>query len=205
MDTQATGGICGTVAGRPTPWRIVRIWAAALVPGTRRSSRDGAAATATAPHSQTLRQNLLCLVVMELAAAVPISSMLPPAVRVAHAVLEAVLILAGLGTVAALARAPHEVRGDALVLRTGFLGEVQLPREAVRSVGSTVRTVPGCGPRPVPGEPNAVACSVDGNVNVVLRLAPPVHLDLGPVGRVAAETLYTSAESATALRAALAS
>ncbi|MEU3778486.1 hypothetical protein AB0F11_35855 [Streptomyces sp. NPDC032472] len=200
MDT-AAGGICGTVAGRPTPWRIVRIWAAALVPRARRSGRDGA--SATAPHSQTLRQSLLCLVVMELAAAVPISSMLPPAVRVAHAVLEAVLILAGLGAAAALARSPHEVRADALVLRTGFLGEVQIPREAVRSVGATVRTVRGCGPRPVSGEPNAVACSVDGNVNAVLRLWPPVHLDLGPAGRVAAETLYTSAESATALRAAL--
>ncbi|MEU2391806.1 hypothetical protein [Streptomyces sp. NPDC007369] len=189
----------GVVTARPGRGRNLRIWGAALVPGSRARSRG-----AVVPHSAGLRQILPALVVTELVAAFAVSSMLPPAVRWVHAVFEAVLVLAGLGATAALFRSPHEVRERHLVLRTGFFGEVSVPRSAVRSAGPALRTVPGRGPRPVPGEPTAVACSAEPAVDVMLHLRPPVLLDLGPAGGVvAASTLYTSAESAAAFRAAL--
>ncbi|KUM67228.1 hypothetical protein AQI70_36435 [Streptomyces curacoi] len=154
-------------------------------------------------HSAGLRQLVLPLVVMEIVMAFVLSSMLPPAARPAHAGLEALLVLAGLGLVAATLRHPHEVNAQRVVLRTGFLGDVTLPRSAVRSASSVVRTVPGRGPRPVPGEPGAVACSVDSSLNAVLHLDPPVRLDLGAAGLVDAVSVYASADSLPALSAAL--
>ncbi|MFK0255069.1 hypothetical protein [Streptomyces sp. NPDC090445] len=193
------GVVPGRVTARPGNGRILRIWGAALVPGGRARSCG-----AVVPHSAGLRQMLLGLVVMEPVTAVVVSSMLPPAVRFAHGVLEAVLVLAGLGAAAALVRAPHEVQEQHVVLRTGFFGEVSVPRSAVRSAGPALRTVPGRGPRPVPGDPAAVACSAEPAVDVVLHLRPPVRLDLGPAGGVVtASTLYTSAVSAAAFRSAL--
>ncbi len=197
-------GVFGAVTGRPTAGRVVRIWAAALVPPRARRAREGRTREGrTVPHSAALRQTLLALVVLELGAAAAVSSMLPGALRAAHLACEAVVILAGLGAAAALARAPHEVRQDSLVLRTGFFGDVSIPREAVRWVGPVVRTVAGRGVRPVPDEPGAVACSADGTVNVALHLRPPVRLDLGAAGVVTAEALYISADSPAALHAAL--
>ncbi|MFJ4861906.1 hypothetical protein [Streptomyces sp. NPDC088748] len=52
------------------------------------------------------------------------------------------------------------------------------------------------------GEPGAVACSVDGALNVAVHLDPPVRLDLGPAGTVDASTVYASADSRAALEQA---
>ncbi|WP_405526069.1 hypothetical protein OG592_01415 [Streptomyces avidinii] len=150
-----------------------------------------------------MRHVVLVLVAMEIVVAFLLSAMLPPAVRPLHAALELLLVLAGLGLVAALARHPHEVDEERVVLRTGFLGDVTLPRSSVISTSPVVRTVPGRGPRPVPGEPGAVACSVDSTLNVAVHLDPPVRLDLGPAGPVDASTVYASADSRAALAEAL--
>ncbi|MFD8142158.1 hypothetical protein [Streptomyces sp. NPDC059708] len=188
----------GRVTARPAAAAIVRLWAASLgrrlpprrpVPGIR--------------HSAATRQLVLVLAVTEVVTAFVISSMLPPALRAAHAVCELLMILAGLGLMASLLRHPHTVDDGHVVLRTGFLGEVALPRPAVRSAVPVVRTVGGRGPRPVPGEPGAVACSVEAAVNVALHLDPPVRLDLGRAGRVDATVVYTSADSPSALAAAI--
>ncbi|MFD8411602.1 hypothetical protein ACFV2Q_07520 [Streptomyces sp. NPDC059650] len=193
------GVVQGSVTQRPGRAGVLRIWGAALVPARR--ARPGGAGVA---HSAGLRQVLLALVVTELVLAFVVSSMLPPAVRGVHAALEAVLVLAGLGAAAALFRSPHEVRGPDLVLRTGFFGEVSVPRSAVRSAAPAVRTVPGRGPRRVPGEPAAVACSAEATLDVVLHLSPAVRLDLGPGGGVVtASVVYTSAVSAAAMRTVL--
>ncbi|MFJ7775933.1 hypothetical protein [Streptomyces yangpuensis] len=56
----------------------------------------------------------------------------------------------------------------------------------------------------MPGEPGAVACSVDGSLNAALRLDPPVRLDLGPAGTVDATTVYCAVDHPPALTAALA-
>ncbi|MFE7276538.1 hypothetical protein [Streptomyces sp. NPDC057623] len=194
----ATERVTGTVTAGPSWFGVVRVWAGSLaavlarrgpVPGLR--------------HSAGVRQLVLPLVAMEIVVAFPLSSMLPPAARPVHAAFEALLVLAGLGLVATVLRHPHEVDAERVSLRTGFLGEVTLPRPAVRSASSVVRTVAGRGPRPVPGEPGAVACSVGSSLNAALHLDPPVRLDLGAAGLVDAATLYASADSLPALSAAL--
>ncbi|MFD0722721.1 hypothetical protein [Streptomyces globosus] len=93
--------------------------------------------------------------------------------------------------------------GDRLVVRTGLYGEVSVPRAAVGSVGAALRSVPGRGPRPVPGDPAAVACSAEETVNVAVRLRWPVRLDLGDAGVVQAETLYADADCVPEFRAAV--
>lgn len=194
----ATERVPGSVTAGPTRFGVVGVWARSLtavlvrrgpVPGLR--------------HSAGVRQLVLPLVAMEIVVAFLLSSMLPPAARPVHAAFEALLVLAGLGLVAVVLRHPHEVDAERVVLRTGFLGEVTLPRSAVRSVSSVVRTVPGRGPRPVPGEPGALACSVGSSLNAALRLDPPVRLDLGTTGLVDAATVYLSADSLPDLSAAL--
>ncbi|MGN9758724.1 hypothetical protein [Streptomyces sp. SD31] len=150
-----------------------------------------------------MRHLVLPLVAMEVPPAFLLSSMLPPAARPAHAAFEALLVQAGLGLVAAVLRHPHEVDAERVVLRTGFLGDVTLPRSAVRSASAVVRTVPGRGALAVPGEPAAVACSLGSSLNAALYLDPPVRLDLGTAGLVDAATVYASADSLPALSAAL--
>ncbi|MEC4575927.1 hypothetical protein [Streptomyces virginiae] len=93
---------------------------------------------------------MLVLTATEIVVAALLSSMLPAVARPLHAAFELAVILAWLGLVAALARHPHQVDEDVVVLRTGFLGEVTLPRAAVRGATPVVRTVPGRGPRPAP-------------------------------------------------------
>ncbi|WP_158708517.1 hypothetical protein [Streptomyces sp. NRRL S-244] len=189
----------GDVTLRPGRTGIARVWGGALwaVLLRRRRPEPGLR------HSAELRQLVLVLAATEAVTAVLLSTMLPPVVRPVHAVLELLLILAGLGLVAAVVRHPHTVEAERVVLRTGFLGDVTLPRSSVRSVAPVVRTVPGRGPRGVPGEAGAVACSVGGSLNVALHLAPPVRLDLGAAGVVDAATVYASADSWTAFAAAL--
>lgn len=193
-----TGPATGAVTPRPTRSGILRIWARSLTAVVlRRPPAPGPR------HSAGTRQVVLVLAVTEVVVAFPLSSMLPPAVRPLHAVLELLLVLGGLGLVAALVRHPHEVDEERVVLRTGFLGDVTLPRPAVRSTSPVIRTVPGRGPRPVPGEPDAVACSVESALNVAVHLDPPVLLDLGPAGPVEAATVYVSVDSPPALAEAL--
>ncbi|MEU8436632.1 hypothetical protein AB0F18_27745 [Streptomyces sp. NPDC029216] len=188
----------GAVTARPSKAAIVRVWGGSLVRvPLRRRSVPGLR------HSAGTRQLVLVLAATEVVTAFAFSSMLPPAVRPVHALFELLVILAGLGLVASVRRYPHTVDDEHVVLRTAFLGEVTLPRRAVRSAAPAVRTVPGRGPRPVPGEPGAVACSLEASLNVVLRLDPPVRLDLGRHGCVDATTVYTSADSPSAFAAAL--
>ncbi|MFD5421080.1 hypothetical protein ACFWJT_24025 [Streptomyces sp. NPDC127069] len=188
----------GTVTARPSAAGIVRVWGASLV---RRPLRRGPGRGLR--HSASTRQLVLVMAVTEAVTAFVFSSLLPPAVRPVHAVCELFLILAGLGLVAALLRHPHTVDDEHVALRTGFLGELVLPRSAVRSAAQVVRTVPGRGPRVVPDEPGAVACSVEASVNVVLRLDPPVRLDLGRSGRLDVTTVYASADFPSELAAAI--
>ncbi|MFD0354189.1 hypothetical protein ACFVHW_10675 [Streptomyces sp. NPDC127110] len=194
----ATEWVTGTVTAGPGKAGSVRVWVRSLaevvvrrpaVPGVR--------------HSGGVRQLVLPLVAVEFVTSFLVSSMVPPPLRPAHAVLEALLIVGGLALVAALIRHPHQVDAERLVLRTGFLGEVVLPRSAVRSVSPVIRTVDGRGPRPVPGEPDAVACSVSDSLDVAVHLDPPVRLDLGAAGVVDARTVYASADFPAAFSAAL--
>ncbi|WP_042801671.1 hypothetical protein [Streptomyces sp. C] len=194
----ATEWVTGMVTAGPGKAGVARVWVRSLVEVVlRRPAVPGVR------HSAGVRQLVLPLVAIEIVTSFLVSSMIPPPLRPAHAALEVLLITGGLALVAALVRHPHQVDGERLVLRTGFLGEVTLPRSAVRSVAPVIRTVGGRGPRPVPEEPEAVACSVGGSLDVAVRLDPPVRLDLGAAGVVDARTVYASADSLPALSAAL--
>ncbi|MFJ3878619.1 hypothetical protein ACIPW5_14285 [Streptomyces sp. NPDC090077] len=190
--------VTGTVTARPTRTGMVRVLAGSLAAAVMRRPK-----VAGVRHSAGLRQLVLALAGTEIVTGFLLSSMLPPAVRPVHLALEVLLVLTGLALAAALLRHPHEVDAERLVLRTALLGDVTLPRSAVRSVAPVVRSVPGKGPRPVPGEPGAVACSVEESLNVAVRLDPPVRLDLGAAGVVDAGVVYASADSLPDFRAAL--
>lgn len=194
----ATEWVTGTVTAGPGKGGAVRVLGRSLaevvlrrpaVPGVR--------------HSAGVRQLVLPLVATEFVTSFLVSSMVPPPLRPAHAVLEVLLIAGGLALVAALLRHPHHVDAERVVLRTGFLGEVALPRSAVRSVSPVIRTVDGRGVRAVPDEPDAVACSVSDSLDVAVHLDPPVRLDLGAAGVVDAATVYASADSLADFSAAL--
>ncbi|MGW2039119.1 hypothetical protein [Streptomyces virginiae] len=193
-----TGTTTGVVTPRPTRAGIARTWARSLTAVLRRRP-----VPAGLRHSAGVKQLVLVLTATEIVVAALLSSMLPAVARPLHAAFELAVVLAWLGLVAALARHPHQVDEDVVVLRTGFLGDVTLPRAAVRGATPVVRTVPGRGPRPVPDEPGAVACSVDGSLNVAIRLDPPVRLDLGLTGPVDAATVYGCVDDLPALAAAL--
>ncbi|MFK0237340.1 hypothetical protein [Streptomyces vinaceus] len=97
----------GDVTARPTRAGIVRVWAGSLAAvAVRRRAGPGVR------HSAELRQLVLALAASEVIAAALLSTMLPPGVRPVHATLELLLILAGLGLVAAVARHPHGGRGS---------------------------------------------------------------------------------------------
>ncbi|MGN5381183.1 hypothetical protein ACQ4WX_40700 [Streptomyces lasalocidi] len=124
-----------------------------------------------------------------------VSRIVPPPARLAHAVLEALLILAGFSVLATMARHPHTISSSSVALRTGFLGDIALPRQSVRSASRGMRTIEGRGLRRVPGDPSALACSVGGSVNVRIHLDPPVVVDLDDGDPVEVATVHISADS----------
>ncbi|MFG2847368.1 hypothetical protein ACGF12_29980 [Kitasatospora sp. NPDC048296] len=146
-------------------------------------------------HSSDVRQLVMILAGMEVFLAVLVDRMFPPALRPAHLTLEALLILASFGLVAAMVRHPHLVSPSRMVLRTGVLGGITLPRHAVRSASRTMRTVEGRGVRQVPGESRSLACSVGSSVNFCIELAEPLSVELGKHGTVEASTIYISVDS----------
>ncbi|MFD1661318.1 hypothetical protein ACFSL4_24700 [Streptomyces caeni] len=124
-----------------------------------------------------------------------VSRMVPPPARPAHAVLEALLILLGFSVLATMARYPHSISSSQVALRTGFLGDIVLPRESVRSASRGMRTIEGRGLRRVPDDPSALACSVGGSVNVRIHLDPPVLVHLADGDAVEVTTVHISADS----------
>ncbi|MER5783133.1 hypothetical protein ABT104_15635 [Streptomyces mobaraensis] len=190
---------------RPSKTGTARILAVSLLRWAARRplprQADGARRFA---HSSDVRRTLTLILVLETVTACCASAVLPPVFRACHAVFEALLVLTGLGAVAATARNPHLVSPSRLVLRTGCLGSLTVPGASVVSVTRATRTVAGLGIRRVPGEPRAVACSAGGAVDLCLRLDPPVVLDLGKTGTTTrVDTVYLSADAPDALARAL--
>ncbi|MFC8366958.1 hypothetical protein [Streptomyces sp. NPDC057238] len=168
----------------------------------RSTARDEGRSTALR-HSSELRSMVMALTLTEIPVAFIVSEILPPSARLLHALLELALILTGFGVLAALARHPHTVSPARVVLHTGFMGSLDLPRSAVRSASRSLRTIPGRGLRRVPAEPTAVACSVGGTVGVRLHLDPPVPMDLGDGESADVDTVYASADAPDAFVRAL--
>ncbi|GGQ08910.1 hypothetical protein GCM10010266_35310 [Streptomyces griseomycini] len=154
-------------------------------------------------HSSELRSMVMALTLTEIPVAFLVSGIVPPPARPFHALLELALVLTGFGVLAALVRHPHTVSSSRVVLHTGFMGSLELPRPAVRSASRSMRTIPGRGLRRVPAEPTAVACSVGGTVSVRLHLDPPVPMDLGDGESADVDTVYVSADTPEAFVRAL--
>lgn len=188
------------MAGRaPVLARSLVAWAG------RRPPEDRGPDALTMRHSPEFRQMVMVLTLTEIPLAFLVSEIIPPPARPFHAALELFLILFGFAVLATMARHPHTVSAQRVVLTTGFMGEVSLPRQSVRSASRAMRTVEGRGLRRVPNEPTALACSVGSSVNVCVHLEPPVPVDLGAEGTVDIRTVYVSADAPDALPRALTS
>ncbi|MFC8818374.1 hypothetical protein [Streptomyces rochei] len=187
----------------PVRHRAHILYRSLLAAVTRRPPAHGDPGTTAMRHSSELRTMVLALTLTEIPVAFVLSGILPPPARPFHALLEAALVLTGFGVLAALARHPHTVTASRVVLHTGFMGSLDLPRTAVRSAVLTLRTIPGRGLRRVPTEPVAVACSLGGTTGVRLHLDPPVPMDLGDGDTVTVDTVYVSADRPDALVRAL--
>lgn len=186
----------GRTTPRPSVVRVARLLAESLVGWVaRRPLREASGGAQLVSHSSDTRQLICILAVLEICVAFFVSVMIPAALRPYHAAFEVLLVAAGFGAVAAMARHPHVISESGLVMRTGFLGELALPREAVRTTSRVMRSINGRGLRPVPGEEGAVACSVASTVNVRIQLEVPVAVDLGKSGVVQASEIYVSADS----------
>ncbi|OKI86856.1 hypothetical protein [Streptomyces sp. CB02414] len=187
----------------PVRRRAHILYRSLLAAVTRRPPAHTAPGTTAMRHSSELRAMVLALTLTEIPVAFLLSGILPPPARPFHALLEAALVLTGFGVLAALARNPHTVTASRVVLRTGFMGSLALPRTAVRSAALALRTIPGRGLRRVPAEPAAVACALGGTTSVRLRLDPPVPMDLGTGDAVTVDTVYVSADRPDAFVRAL--
>jgi hypothetical protein len=175
---------------------VVRLFAESLVEWVaRRPLREASGGAQLLSHSSEIRQLISVLAMVEICVAFFVSMMIPPVLRSYHAAFEVLLVLTAFGAVAAMARRPHVISDSRLNVRTGFLGELTLPREAVRTTSRVMRSIGGRGLRPVPGEECGVACSVGSTVNVRIQLDPPVAVDLGKRGIVQASAIYLSADS----------
>ncbi|UNO41778.1 hypothetical protein [Streptomyces sp. MST-110588] len=172
--------LLGCADPKPAGRRQLSILAGALIAwATRRPLGENGEGVTLVRHSSNFRQMVAVLTFSEIPLAFLVSSILPPHLRWGHAVLEALVILTGFGVLAALARHPHVVSRSKVLLRTGFLGSVTLPRQSVRSASRGIRTIEGRGLRRVPGAPAELVCAVGSSVNVRINLDPPVSVDLG--------------------------
>ncbi len=193
----------GYVKRRPSAARITGILLGSLAGWITRRPVPGAPGGVRLPHSSELRLVVIVLAVVEIVTAVLVSGMIPPEFKAVHALFETLLVLAALGAAAATARHPHLVSSSQLILRTGFLGELAVPRNSVRSVSPVLQTIKGRGPRAVAGDPDAMACSVASTVNVRIELDPPVDIDLAGTGKRAVRRIYLSTDSPDVARGVL--
>ncbi|MEU6427167.1 hypothetical protein ABZ860_14855 [Microbispora sp. NPDC046973] len=192
----------GYVKRRPSGTRIAGILLESLAGWITRRPVSGAPGVVPLPHSSELRLVVIVLAVVEIVTAFLVSGMIPPGFKAVHALFETLLVLAALGA-AATARHPHLVSSSELILRTGFLGELAVPRDSVRSVSPVLQTIKGRGPRAVAGDPDAMVCSVTSTVNVRVDLDPPVDIDLAGAGKRAVRRIYLSTDSPDAVRGVL--
>ncbi|MET7357846.1 hypothetical protein ABZS76_05300 [Streptomyces sp. NPDC005562] len=191
---------------KPAAAQQVRALTRALLGWVGRRPLDGASeaeGTTLIRHSAEVRQMVMALTLCGIPVAFLVSSILPVPARFPHALLEGALILLGFSVLAAMARHPHGVSASRVVLSTGFMGEISLPREKVRSASRSMRTIPGRGLRPVPDEPGSLACSVGGSVSVCVHLEPQVLVDLGEDGTGEVTSVHVSADNPDAFPRAL--
>nr|WSX50856.1 hypothetical protein OG409_19035 [Streptomyces sp. NBC_00974] len=145
-------------------------------------------------HSADVRTAVWAVAATELVLDVAVDAMVPPAYRPLHLAWVAVSMVLVLGSCAMTLRTPHLIDGRVLRLRTGPLRELALPLGEVRHVRRAHGSVPGHGLRRVPGEDEAVACSVSRATTMVLELDRPLTVRVGRGAPVAARRVYFAAD-----------
>ncbi|WP_156756154.1 hypothetical protein [Actinokineospora pegani] len=105
---------------------------------------------------------------VEVLTAVVIASVIPPAWSLPHLLLEVIALGTYVGLGLVWRTTPHELRDDALVIRTGVLGDLVVPLTAVATVRPEPRTSAGFGTRFV--DDSTIACSVTSDTNVTITL-----------------------------------
>ena len=192
------------VTPKPSLGNRAKVLSLSLLAGLARRPLDADVKGAVRiKHSPEIRQMVMVLTLTEIPLAFLVSEIIPPPARPAHAALEVFLILLGLSVLVTMARRPHTVSPSTVALRTGFLGDLVLPRQSVRSASRGMRTIEGKGLRRVPDDPSALACSIGGSVNVRVHLDPPVLVDLADGDPVEVTTVHISADAPEELVRAL--
>jgi hypothetical protein len=130
------------------------------------------------PHSADLRLAILALAATELIAEGLLDFILPVPLRVVHVVWMVLLAVLALSLIAGIARRPHLLDGEALLLRAGPLGEVSIPLAAIASSRLQMRTTSGFGLRRTSDGTDGATCSIGGTTQVVIDLDIPVPVRL---------------------------
>ncbi|MDN0194001.1 hypothetical protein [Streptomyces sp. S.PNR 29] len=145
-------------------------------------------------HSSDVRMLVWAFVVTDLLAGVLADTMLPPVGRALHVPWMVFTLVLSLGFCAMTARAPHLLDAGTLRLRTGPFREVTLPIEALASVRVAHGSSQGYGLRRVPGDDDAVACTVGSATNLVIELREPLLVPLRKGEPVRARRIHTVAD-----------
>ncbi|WP_146241311.1 hypothetical protein [Actinokineospora spheciospongiae] len=135
---------------------------------TRRVQARGGAPI---PHSAGPQRTVFVFAGVEVATALLVARVIPPAWSVPHLVLEVVAVGVYVGLGFAWRTTPHELREDVLLIRTAVLGDLAVPLSAVAAVRVENRTSPGFGTRHV--DDGTIACSVTSHTNVTITLDRP--------------------------------
>jgi hypothetical protein len=149
-------------------------------------------------HSSDVRMLVWAFVVTDLVTGILVDTMVPPVGRVIHILWMLFSLVMSLGFCAMTARAPHLLDTEALRLRTGPFRDVTIPLEALGSVRVAHGSVQGHGLRRVPGEDDAVACTVGSATSLVVELRQPLLVRLRKGEPVMARRIHTAADEPAA-------
>ncbi|GAB3654547.1 hypothetical protein GCM10027589_13260 [Actinocorallia lasiicapitis] len=167
----------------------------------RRRPLDNSPGHSPLIHSSDIKTNIWLITGSDLISALVIDLMIPPPLRPIHLGIEVILLVVSLGVAAMIARSPHLIDGGTLYLRTGPLGQIQIPLDSIRTVSTAPAVTPGCGVRRVPGAEGTIACSVAGTTALVLDLDTPVVVRLRKGPPVSATQIrFTADSTSTAVR-----
>jgi hypothetical protein len=129
-------------------------------------------------HSADLRLAILALAATELIAEGLLDFILPVPLRVVHVLWMVLIAVLALGIIASIARRPHLVDDDSLLLQAGSFGEISIPLAAIASLRLEMRSTTGFGLRQARDDADTAVCSIGGTTQVVIDLDVPLPVRL---------------------------
>ena len=129
-------------------------------------------------HSADLRLAIMALAATELIAEGLLDVILPIPLRIVHVLWMVLIAVLALGIIAGIARRPHLLDGEALLLRAGPLGEISVPLNAIAAPRLEMRATRGFGVRKATGDTAAAVCAIGGTTQIVIDLDVPVPVRL---------------------------